>query len=136
MNPKKPATKLKPKHKKFCREYVIDHKPADAYIRAGYSERGAAQSAHRLLMNADIKAEISRLEAKDEKRTEMTKDWVVEKLKRNENHAFQDGDITTSNKALEMLGKSVGAFTDKVDTTTAVHVIITKPDRTKDNTKG
>ena len=127
---------MNPKQRKFVREYLIDHNATQAAIRAGYSEKTAGAHSSRLLKDVNVAAHIAAGEAKDAKRTEMTKDWVVEKLKRNENHAFQDGDITTSNKALEMLGKSVGAFTDKVDTTTAVHVTITKPDRTKDNPKG
>lgn len=127
---------MNPKQKKFVREYLIDHNGSQAAIRAGYSKNGSSVTGTRLLANPSVATAIAKGEAKDEKRTEMTKDWVVEKLKRNENHAFQDGDITTSNKALEMLGKSVGAFTDKIDTNTAVHVTITKPDRTKDNPKG
>lgn len=55
--------KLTAKQEAFCREYVIDHNAAQAYIRAGYSPRGANKLAARLMANHGIKARIAELEA-------------------------------------------------------------------------
>jgi phage terminase small subunit len=123
---------LNPKRKKFVREYLKDLDPVSAYIRAGYSERGAAQSASRLLMNAEIKAAVAKGTAKEVKRNEMTKDRVVDALWENHEIARLADDTNASTRALELCGKSVAAFTEKVDTTQAVHVNIIRPDRSKD----
>ncbi len=49
---------LKDKHKKFVLEYVKDLNATQAYIRAGYSKKGARQSASNLLSNTDVKAAV------------------------------------------------------------------------------
>ena len=43
-----------PRHERFCLEYVKDFNAQDAYIRTGFSPKGAKQSAARLLTNADL----------------------------------------------------------------------------------
>jgi phage terminase small subunit len=42
------------RHEAFCHEYLIDSDGQRAYIAAGYSEKGAGQSAYRLLNHADF----------------------------------------------------------------------------------
>ena len=51
-----------PRHEAFCLEVIRQKNNATAaYIAAGYSERGAAQSACALLRNPDVKARIDNL---------------------------------------------------------------------------
>jgi phage terminase small subunit len=45
---------LSDKQIRFAREYCVDFNATKAYIRAGYSENGAGESAHKLLNNAQI----------------------------------------------------------------------------------
>lgn len=68
------------KHERFCQEYVIDLNATQAYIRAGYSEKGAGQSAERLLRNAEIRARIAELQAGLAKRLEITQAKVAAEL--------------------------------------------------------
>lgn len=47
------------KRERFCLEYVANGGNAkQAYIDSGYSERGARQSAYRLLTNADVRRKV------------------------------------------------------------------------------
>src|ERR1700733_14824216 len=51
---------LTPRQRRFLEEYLVDFRPRAAAIRAGYSERTAAQSAWRLLRKAGIAERVSR----------------------------------------------------------------------------
>lgn len=52
------APKLTDKQQAFILEYVKDFNATQAAIRAGYAKSGAKQEGHRLLANANIRAEI------------------------------------------------------------------------------
>ena len=69
-----------PKQLRFCREYVVDLNASAAYVRAGYSENGARQSAHNLLTKEYILDAIAKLQAARAKRVELTADSVVAEL--------------------------------------------------------
>lgn len=69
-----------PKQKAFGREYVKDHNATQAYIRAGYSPKGADVSAARLLGNASIRDFITSLESKATERAEITLDLCLNGL--------------------------------------------------------
>ena len=45
---------MTPKQNRFVQEYCVDFNATQAYLRAGYSESGAGQSAHELLKNPEI----------------------------------------------------------------------------------
>jgi phage terminase small subunit len=87
----------------------------EAAIRAGYSEKTARAIASRLLRNVYIKKEIDELDAERnrdaERASEITCDWVVEKIK-----GIVD-DPKASNKdrlkGLELLGKYLDIFAGK-----------------------
>ena len=49
---------LTPKQRRFVNEYCVDENATQAAIRAGYSENGAGQAAHKLLKSAEIQAAI------------------------------------------------------------------------------
>jgi phage terminase small subunit len=53
------AAKLTDKQQAFVLQYVKDWNATQAAIRAGYATSGARQEGHRLLSNADIRAEIN-----------------------------------------------------------------------------
>jgi len=52
---------LSPKQERFCLEYIKDLNATSAYLRAGYSKKGAGQSAHTLLKNPEIAKRIADL---------------------------------------------------------------------------
>jgi len=49
------------RHEKFCQEIVSGLSQTKAYTSAGYSERGAKQSAARLMNNTDVRSRVSEL---------------------------------------------------------------------------
>lgn len=105
---------LTAQHQRFVDEYCIDRNGKKAAIRAGYSEKTAEQQASRLLRNVKvqeaIKAKLDRLSMK----TELTAEWVLKEFAENHRMAREVGELQASNKALEMIGKHLGMFTDKV----------------------
>lgn len=107
--------KLTAKQDRFCDEYLIDCNGTQAAIRSGYSERTANRIASQLLAKKEIQEAI----AERQKRLSENLDFDVLELKkrllRNEKRAFDMGEIQASNKALELLGRSIGAFTDNIN---------------------
>lgn len=71
---------LTEKQKRFVDEYLIDLNATQAAIRAGYSERTAAEQGARLLINVKVQNEISNQMKDREVRTEITQDMVVREL--------------------------------------------------------
>lgn len=49
------------KQERFCKEYVIDCNASAAYVRAGYSAKGANKLSARLMANGGISARIAEL---------------------------------------------------------------------------
>jgi phage terminase small subunit len=54
-----PTTPLSPRHERFVQEFLKDGNATQAYLRAGYSPRGAQQSASRLLRDPRIETAIA-----------------------------------------------------------------------------
>jgi phage terminase small subunit len=54
-----PLSPLSPRHERFVLEYLKDANATQAYVRAGYSPRGAQPSASKLLRRPDIEAAIA-----------------------------------------------------------------------------
>ena len=113
------------KQRLFVEEYLVDHNATAAAVRAGYSERTAKQQGSRLLTNVDVAAAIEKAREDRTERTEVTQDWVIERLVENVQRAMQaepvrdrEGNQTgefvyagsVANKGLELLGKHVGMF--------------------------
>lgn len=107
---------LTDKQMKFVDEYMVDMNATQAYLRAGYkcTEEAARVSASKLLTNPNIVAEIATRQEKLQEKTELTAEWVLNELADNHRLAKQMGDLAPSNKALELIGKHIGMFTDKL----------------------
>jgi phage terminase small subunit len=125
---------LNPRQQRFAAEYIIDFNATAAYQRAGYKAAGHAAevNASRLLSNAEVQAAIKVGMEALAKRTELTQDWIVERLKENAARAAQavpvfdregspTGEYTYQgsvvNRALELLGKHKGMFVDRHEVT-------------------
>ena len=90
---------------------MIDFNATQAYIRAGYSPNGAAQSAERLLRNAEIQAEIQRAIDKMIERTGITVDYVVNGLRRvAERCLAEETSAAGVTRVIELLGRYLGLF--------------------------
>lgn len=127
-----PGRRLTPKQQRFVQEYLIDLNGAQAAIRAGYSERTANVQAAQLLAKLSIAEAVKERQAMLEVETGITQKWVLDKLKENVEKAMQatpvydregneTGEYTyagaVANGALNLLGKHLGMFGDKLDLT-------------------
>ncbi|MDO9783744.1 terminase small subunit [Glaesserella parasuis] len=131
--------KLTDKQQRFVEEYLIDLNATQAAIRAGYSEKTARSIGQRLLTFVDIQEAIQEAQNKRAERVNVTQDDVLKglleiismstgKQKITETELSKvDGSIVpmdvekvcfephAANKALELLGKHLGMFKDKVE---------------------
>ena len=115
--------------KRFVDEYLIDLNAAAAAHRAGYSKKTAKQKGYELRQKPEIQdAIIAAMQARSE-RTEVGQDWIVERLVENVERSMTiepvmvGGEKTgeyvyqgsVANKALELLGRHQGMFTDNLN---------------------
>lgn len=71
------SNKLTPKQDAFCREYLVDLNATQAAIRAGYSEKTAAEQASRLLTNVKISERVKELSDSRRERVQIDADYVL-----------------------------------------------------------
>jgi phage terminase small subunit len=120
------------KQKAFVREYVIDLNATQGAIRAGYKPHRAKEMGYKLTHNSTLKGLIAlKLQAR-EKKTGIDAEFVLTSLKDIANKCMRLEPVldnrgkpigeyrfnaTGSIRALELLGKTLGLFTEKIETT-------------------
>lgn len=128
--------RLTPKQQRFVEEYLLDLNATQAAIRAGYSAKTADRIGPRLLGNVGVARAIEDATKKRAERAEVDAEYVVRNLREvaercmqkrpvlnmkgeqvvdEEGNAKWTFDSKGANRALELLGKHIGMFTDKVD---------------------
>ncbi|MCW4387565.1 terminase small subunit [Limosilactobacillus oris] len=114
------------KQQRFVDEYIISGNATQAAIKAGYSEKTAAVTATENLRKPNIKAELDRRNAEIQSAKTMDMQEVMERLaamargETTEETVTNKGEVfetATKNsdklKAMELIGKRFGAWTDK-----------------------
>ncbi|WP_439259499.1 terminase small subunit [Lonepinella sp. BR2930] len=134
--------KLTDKQKRFVEEYLVDLNATQAAIRAGYSANRASEISYQLLQKTTVQNAIQNAQNQRSNRTQVTQDKIIENLlyivqtssgqkqivlseiRTGENGEKVADDVAqfvfephATNKALELLGKHLGMFKDKVDLT-------------------
>lgn len=117
---------LTPKQERFVEEYLVDLNGTQAAIRAGYSPKTANEQASAMLAKPGIKEAVQAQRAKVSERTMRTVDDVMADIGRVRDNAMQimtdpdtGGQVMLSHKdalkALELEGKHLGAFTERIE---------------------
>ncbi len=120
---------LTPKQQRFVEEYLFDLNATQAYIRAGYSEKGARVSACKLLANPNIASAVAAGKKERLDRTQVTVDGVIKKLARIADRCMQEEEVYDREgnptgvfafdagnaiRALDLLGRHAGCGWAKV----------------------
>ena len=108
----------------------MDLSATQAAIRAGYSEKTAGRTGFENLKKPEIAKAIQEAFLARSERTEITTDWVLATLVENVNRAMQHTQVldkeghptdewvyqgSVANKGLELIGRHLGMFVDKVE---------------------
>jgi phage terminase small subunit len=119
---------LTEKQQVFVAEYLIDLNATKAAIRAGYNAHRADQIGYENLRKPEIQKAIKDAMNQRAERTQLSQDWIIQKLQENVERAMAAVPVLTSdgqhsgvytyngavaNKALELLGKHKGMFVDR-----------------------
>ncbi len=106
---------IKAKQKKFCLEYLKDFNALRAARRAGYSEASAKASSYLLLKDPSIRQYLKSLKIENVEKAQLTVEDVLSEIQAIA-FAIADGELiktTDKLKALELLGRNLGMFSDK-----------------------
>ena len=128
--------KLTPKQQRFVEEYLVDLNATQAAIRAGYSARNADKIAFQLLGKTRVAEAIAAAKAERSARVAVSADYVLNNLVEVVERCMQRAPVLTmkgeqvvddegrnvwrfdakgANRSLELLGKHLGLFTDKIE---------------------
>ena len=123
IEPTQKQSKMTPKMQRFCREYMIDYNGTQAAIRAGYSKNSANEIAAENLAKHSIQTYISELQAKLAEKLDITTEYLTKELIENHNLARKAKKLNESNRAIELVGRLHGKFTEKIETTNKNQII-------------
>ena len=129
--------KLTAKQSLFVKEYLVDLNATQAAIRAGYKEKAAYATGAENLKKPQIQEAIQEQIKKREEKTELNADWVLKKLEQVALRCMQEEEVITkdgptgeykfdssgANKAIELIGKHLKMFTDKIEQDTTLTVV-------------
>ena len=125
-----------PRHERFAQELAAGKTATEAYETAGFKpNRGNAAS---LKQQESILKRVAELQAERaetaRKATEMAaerlsidREWVMARLIENAQNAAAGEDYGPSNKALELLGKELGMFVERVLSENTTYVVSGEP---------
>ncbi len=105
---------LTPRQRSFAEAYAACGNASEAARKAGYSIRTAPSQGARLLKNAHVSARITQLQAEAAARAEIEIDDVIDMLLASYKDAKDAGQHGPAVRAVELLGKTLRMFTDKI----------------------
>jgi hypothetical protein len=97
-----------PRHEKFAQGVVKGLTADAAYAAAGYKpDRG---NAARLTANDSVRARVEELMTEAARETVLSARWCIDELAKNHARAVAKGDLSNSNRALELIGRHFRAW--------------------------
>lgn len=114
------------RQKSFADEYLKDYNGKQAAIRAGYSEKTAENQASRMLRLVKVAEYLGKRQIEKEKKIGITIEAIIDEL-REVGFGVVDGEKLKMNdkiKALELLGKHLGMFSEGKDKETEVNILV------------
>jgi phage terminase small subunit len=99
----------------FVREYAKDFNATQAALRAGYSPKSAYSQGQRLLKHAEVAAAIEAFNREAHTEGVLTASELQEWWSRTVRGEEPDARFADRQKASELLGKSLGVFTDRIE---------------------
>lgn len=137
------------KQKMFVKEYLIDLNATQAAIRAGYSENTAKQIGYENLTKLYIVEAIQKELEQRAIKAEVSSEYVLSSLRSIADKCMQEEEVMKYDynekemvgtgeykfdssgaiRALELLGKYLKLFTDKIENNSNVKVEMTEEDR-------
>ncbi|HDG9761572.1 terminase small subunit [Acinetobacter nosocomialis] len=101
------------RHEKFCQEYIANPKLriSEAGLAAGYAKR---QNAWDVFKRQDVQERIEYLKLERMADLRLDQHYVIKNLQTIAEQAIEEAEYPAANKALELLGKHLNMFTDKV----------------------
>lgn len=126
---------LTDKQETFIREYLVDLNATQAAIRAGYSVKTAKQIGTENLAKPALRSRIEELQGKRAEKLQLDAEWVLTKLTEVVSKSMQEKEVEKwdyaerrligtgeyvydsqgANRALELIGKHLGMFKDKIE---------------------
>ena len=96
------------RHEKFAQGIVKGLTADAAYQAAGYKQSRPAAS--RLSTNVNVQARVEELQTAVASEAVLSARWCVDELAKNHARAVAKGDLTNSNRALELIGRFFRAW--------------------------
>ena len=103
----------------FCRAYADDPDPGRAWVE-GCGDKGSSfaneEAGKRMLTSRRVKARVAQLTILPPDAENMTRGAYHQRITATYEAAMADGDYAAANKAMELLGKSLGHLIDQKQT--------------------
>lgn len=106
---------LTPLQKRFVEEYLVDFRGKDAVLRAGYRTKNPIEISKQLLKHPAILYAIDALKVERQMFTDVTKDYVLQKIVNTLEKAEDKDNHTAVLRAAELLAKHLGMFIERTE---------------------
>jgi len=106
---------LSEKQRRFCEEFLVDLNATQAVVRAGYNTKYPNRIAFQLMENPAIRIAIDALRMERDKNTDVTKDFVLQKMVKLLRAAEEAGNLNAALRAVELLAKHKGMFVERTE---------------------
>lgn len=117
---------LTPKQQRFVEEYLKDLNATQAAIRAGYSAKTARSVGAENLTKPDVQAAVEAGRKAQSQRCQIDADYVLTRLKLEAERQDEDASHSARVAALNLLGKHLGMFVDKLEVKEPVQLQIVR----------